>query len=264
MLCLLGAAMLSPGGLGLNNGLHAAMVARHTLDVNERTTMMANAHGWRHSRAGGRALTRGLLARSRAAERLSADFDTFLGRTVSARMMAEVDVDFQRDSSGGGILGGGVLGPCRRCCSARQVAADSAQLGRLSASDAGSHAVSEWSLLLWLAAPLLVGKLADEVSTVGMVRLWAGLGTSSLAAANLAWTWLSFTLVLIQGVQQSLYSMVPQAAGAEKGRQVSTYLTTSMLWTCVFLLLPLVGAWYAPHPLDPASPRPDVSIPTLT
>ena len=44
---------------------------------------------------------------------------------------------------GGVILGGGVRGPCRRCCSARQGAADSAQLGRLSAADAGSHGTSD-------------------------------------------------------------------------------------------------------------------------
>lgn len=160
---------------------------------------------------------------------------TFLGSSLSETFVAQANLGHlqRRGRTSGRRL-------CR--CFGRQPVDDSAFLGRLSTSDAG-HTTSEWSLLLWLAAPLLMGKIADEVSTVGMIRLWAELGTKELAAANLAWTWLAFTLVLVQGVQQALYSIVPQAAGGEKGRQVSSLLTSSMVWTCVILLLPIAVGW---------------------
>jgi Na+-driven multidrug efflux pump len=224
------AAMLGAGGIGLNNSLHAATRAFGALSLSERQTMVANAHGVRLGR--GSRETRGALGMPRA------ETATFLGGSLSETFIANVNLRSPHD-------GTGRCAGCRRwlrqCCAARQPVDDDASFGRLSMSDVG-NSVSEWSLLLWLAAPLLIGKLADEISTVGMIRLWGGLGTQSLAAANLAWTWLSFTLVLIQGVQQALYSIVPQAAGAEKNRQVSTMLTASMLWTCV-LLLPIAVGW---------------------
>ena len=223
--------MLGAGGIGLNNSLHAATRASGALSLNVRQTMVANAHG----------VQLGRLSRSAAAgggggtgQPLSEQEGTFLGRSLSETFIQNANV---RRRDGGG---------CRRCladcCAVRQPVDDDASFGRLSMSDVG-QSVGEWSLLLWLAAPLLIGKLADEISTVGMIRLWGGLGTQSLAAANLAWTWLSFTLVLIQGVQQALYSIVPQAAGAEKGRAVSAMLTASMLWSCVLLLLPIAVGW---------------------
>ena len=216
--------------------------------------MVANAHGVKLGRQSRSAAASG---GGRGGTGEGEQEGTFLGRSLSETFIANVNVQ-RRD-------GGGCRRCCADCCAARQPVDDDASFGRLSMSDASTHAlcqlraisrpsptdcglqvghsVGEWSLLLWLAAPLLIGKLADEISTVGMIRLWGGLGTQSLAAANLAWTWLSFTLVLIQGVQQALYSMVPQAAGAEKGRSVSAMLTASMLWTCVLLLLPIAVGW---------------------
>ena len=50
-----------------------------------------------------------------------------------------------------------------------------------------------------------------------MIMLWGRLGTQRLAAANLAWTWIHFTMVIIEGAQQALYSLVPQAMGEAAG-----------------------------------------------
>ena len=49
---------------------------------------------------------------------------------------------------------------------------------------------------------------------LAMYALWGMLGTAGLAAANIATTGMSFTLVTIYGLQQALYSLVPQAQGA--------------------------------------------------
>ena len=45
------------------------------------------------------------------------------------------------------------------------------------------------------------------------------------------------------GAQQSLFTMVPQAAGAGNSKQVSNILTMAMLWTCIVIAIP-VGVFY--------------------
>ena len=44
--------------------------------------------------------------------------------------------------------------------------------------------------------------------------------------------------VLIFAAVQSLFSLVPQAAGAGNSKMVSNYLIMGLLWSCVFLLIP--------------------------
>ena len=76
-----------------------------------------------------------------------------------------------------------------------------------------------------------------------MVMLWGQLGTQSLAAANLAWTWIHFTMVIIEGAQQALYSLVPQALGSRRMTELGTILTSALLWTCVVLVVPIACVW---------------------
>ena len=123
---------------------------------------------------------------------------------------------------------GGICGPCRLCCKkvrrSKQVADDTMQEGLITtpylsgqggeSSDISEQEGGEWSLVLSLALPLLGGKLADNVSTIGMQTLWGNLGTIALAAGNLATSYQYLTLAFIYGAQQAIYSMVPQATGA--------------------------------------------------
>ena len=77
-----------------------------------------------------------------------------------------------------------------------------------------------------------------------MQSLWGHLGTTALAAGNLATSYQYATLVIIYGSQQAIYSMVPQASGAGNNRQVGSQLTMFMLWTCVFLGVPTTIVWW--------------------
>ena len=76
-----------------------------------------------------------------------------------------------------------------------------------------------------------------------MVALWSRLGTQALASANLAWTWMHVTLVLIDGAQQAQYSLVPQALGSGRKQDLGAVLTSALAWTCVILLIPICCVW---------------------
>lgn len=161
-----------------------------------------------------------------------------------------------------GTRSGGIFGPCRWCCSKvrgrrEQPAEDSMAEGLMTspylggggaeaAAQAGGEEEQggEWTLLLSLAAPLLFGKLADNVSTIGMQTLWGNLGTVALAAGNLATSYQYLTLAFIYGAQQAIYSMVPQATGAGNNKQVGAQLNMFMLWTCVYMGVPTTILWW--------------------
>jgi MATE family multidrug resistance protein len=162
-----------------------------------------------------------------------------------------------------GSLRGGICGPCRLCCSKvrrkQQPADDTMQEGLITSANLGGAYSSEteateeesgeWTLLLSLAMPLLGGKLADNVSTIGMQTLWGNLGTVALAAGNLATSYQYLTLAFIYGAQQAIYSMVPQATGAGNNKQVGAQLNMFMLWTCVYMGVPTTILWWFMGPL---------------
>lgn len=92
------------------------------------------------------------------------------------------------------------------------------------------------------SSPHSVACVADT-QVIGMVALWSQLGTQALASANLAWTWIHVTLVFIDGAQQAQYSLVPQALGSGRKRELGAILTSSLAWTCIILLVPICCVW---------------------
>ena len=140
---------------------------------------------------------------------------------------------------------------------------------------------SEVYLLWQLAWPLLIANIAEEVSVLGMFIIWSALdscggvaddpsvnckdafysagisagepacpagctyndGTDQLAAANDMYSGTQFTIVFIFGIQQALYTMVPQAAGAGSNRQVGVLLQTVLFWCVIVFGLPTALSW---------------------
>eukprot|EP01046_Picozoa_sp_COSAG06_P034289 COSAG06_NODE_3581_length_5158_cov_1.957304_3_plen_616_part_00 len=98
---------------------------------------------------------------------------------------------------------------------------------------------SEWALVILLALPLALGKLADELAMVGLVAMWGRMGTTALAAGNYSQSWQQLALAFMYGSQQALFTMVPQAAGAGNSKLVGNILTMSMLWTCIAIAGPV-------------------------
>jgi hypothetical protein len=135
--------------------------------------------------------------------------------------------------------------------------------------------------LLWkLALPLLVANVAEELSTIYMYIFWASLGTctglsdsgvdcssefrnhglkaassdcpsgcdyddgtTQLAAANNMYSGTQFSIVVIFGAQQAVYTMAPQAAGAGANKQVGVILQMVLFWSLVVLGLPTALSW---------------------
>jgi hypothetical protein len=56
---------------------------------------------------------------------------------------------------------------------------------------------SEWWLVLVLAMPLALGKLADEVSMIGLNAIWGRMGTTALAAGNYGMSWMNLAIVVV-------------------------------------------------------------------
>lgn len=113
------------------------------------------------------------------------------------------------------------------------------------ASSAGlAVEVSEWKLVGQLAMPLMFGKVADEISTVSSMAFYGHLGTAALAASTIAYSGMNFTLVFVYGLQQAAYTLVPQASGSGNTKQVGTVLSMMMLWTCVFIMIPIIISWF--------------------
>jgi Na+-driven multidrug efflux pump len=135
----------------------------------------------------------------------------------------------------------------------------------------------EWYLLGKLALPLLVANVAEEISTLAMYIFWANLdsctgqgafcaeqfekaglgadstacpsgcayddGTNQLAAANDMYSGTQFSIVVIFGAQQAVYTMAPQAAGAGNNKQVGVLLQLVLFWSIVVLGVPTALSW---------------------
>lgn len=230
--------MMQSGGVG--SGMTSLKFAAHQRSAlggvqrRNRDSIVAAAHGVPADRASINAFlsTRGQEAYS--------EYGTasFRGGFIGADMMGEGSA---LAFGAAGERAGGVFGPCRWCflkCPCKRSRAqpdeDTMQVGLLTSPQLGLHAIGEgaggaeedergeWHLVMMLALPLLFGKLADEVSTIGMQTLWGNLGTVALAAGNLATSYQYLTLATIYGAQQAIYSMVPQATGGALAYDSST------------------------------------------
>lgn len=89
-----------------------------------------------------------------------------------------------------------VAGPAGRRAS---VAIQMHSLEALFEEDAqtGDLKKSEWNIVFFLALPLVISNLADEVGMIGLIALWGRLGTVSLAAGNFCTAWLELALVVM-------------------------------------------------------------------
>jgi Na+-driven multidrug efflux pump len=283
--------MLSSGGLGLSHSRFRSTLARSQLSADTRQSLVASAHGYRtttrSSSSDTTSAARQLELAAGSADRITAlrvladggggarETDHFLGTgsmdpsnlpTIRSGRALRADTPLLPP---GGEHDHGTLPWWKRCMKRVHPPLDTMTAGMRSTSGEPSEADApdhdEWSLIMWLAAPMLLGKLADEGSTIGMsqfnalvvalpryiayaplagmIMLWGRLGTQRLAAANLAWTWIHFTMVIIEGAQQALYSLVPQAMGSGRTRELGTILTSALLWTCVVLIVPISCVW---------------------
>lgn len=102
---------------------------------------------------------------------------------------------------------------------------------------------SEIALLWALGWPLLVGRVADEISWLLIFHYWGMMGTAYSGAGYDAYSGMQFSLVFIFGAQQALYTMVPQATGAGNERQVGVLLQLVLFWTTIVLGLPTALSW---------------------
>jgi Na+-driven multidrug efflux pump len=102
---------------------------------------------------------------------------------------------------------------------------------------------SEIALLWDLGWPLLIGRIADEISWLLIFHYWGMMGTAYSGAGYDAYSGMQFSLVFIFGAQQALYTMVPQATGAGNEKQVGVLLQVVLLWTTVIMGLPTALSW---------------------
>jgi Na+-driven multidrug efflux pump len=102
---------------------------------------------------------------------------------------------------------------------------------------------SETALLWDLGWPLLIGRIADEISWLLIFHYWGMMGTAYSGAGYDAYSGMQFSLVFIFGAQQALYTMVPQATGAGNEKQVGVLLQVVLLWTTIIMGLPTALSW---------------------
>ena len=102
---------------------------------------------------------------------------------------------------------------------------------------------SEIALLWALGWPLLIGRVADEISWLLIFHYWGMMGTAYSGAGYDAYSGMQFSLVFIFGAQQALYTMVPQATGAGNEKQVGVLLQLVLFWTTIVLGLPTALSW---------------------
>ena len=110
-------------------------------------------------------------------------------------------------------------------------------------SGSGEEERSETRLLWELGWPLLIARVADEVSWLSIYAFWGQMGSAVSGAGYDAYTGMQFTLVFIFGAQQALYTMVPQATGAGNTTQVGALLQLVLFWTTVVLGVPTALSW---------------------
>eukprot|EP01043_Picozoa_sp_COSAG02_P017763 COSAG02_NODE_813_length_16901_cov_45.562135_5_plen_155_part_00 len=153
--------MLASGGnIGLSNSRFRTSVARSSLSRRGRESVFANAHGYRAMRM------------SRGAE---VDSNRVTAHSIIARASGDPEGGSQH------FLGTGNLtfenlptvslqaiseSEEERCCSRAHPAVDTMLAGMISISEPIEDEVehNEWKLIVWLALPMLLGKLADEGS----------------------------------------------------------------------------------------------------
>ena len=110
--------------------------------------------------------------------------------------------------------------------------------------DASAEEERSETRLLWeLGWPLLIARVADEVSWLSIYAFWGQMGSAVSGAGYDAYTGMQFTLVFIFGAQQALYTMVPQATGAGNTAQVGALLQLVLFWTTVVLGVPTALSW---------------------
>ena len=115
---------------------------------------------------------------------------------------------------------------------------------------------SEWWLVIVLALPLALGMGAEQSTQVGLNAVWGRMGTTALAAGNYATNWMSLGSLVIFSAVQSLFSLVPQAAGTANTMLVSNLLTMGLLWNCVFVMLPSAAFFFF---IGDLAPLPDTA-----
>ena len=168
--------MLASGRMhGLHTG-RASVGGQSKLHSSAQGSLLASAHGFRGPDG------RKAFLSSRGGEAfLVTRRSHFIGGDLAGFDQAELA---RITSTDGGLVS--FLCPCcrRRARKKKGPAASEltesitvdSRLDSVSSSSGGEES-SEWVLLLALAAPLLAGKVADEFSTIFMVRLWGMLGT---------------------------------------------------------------------------------------
>lgn len=153
--------MLASGGnIGLSNSRFRTSVARSSLSRRGRESVFANAHGYRAMRMSrrpevnsNRITAHSIIAR--ASGESGGGSEHFLGTenltfenlpTMSLQAISESEEE--------------------RCCSRAHPTVDTMLAGMMSVSEPIEHEAerNEWKLILWLALPMLLGKLADEGS----------------------------------------------------------------------------------------------------
>lgn len=102
---------------------------------------------------------------------------------------------------------------------------------------------SELPLLWALGWPLLFARVIDEFAGMTLNHLTGQMNDTDQAAAYNTYNGQQFTLVLIFGAQQALYTMVPQATGAGRNKQVGVVLQLVLFWVCAVLGLPTFISW---------------------
>ena len=103
---------------------------------------------------------------------------------------------------------------------------------------------SEWWLVIVLALPLALGMGVEQSTQIGLNAVWGRMGTTALAAGNYATNWMQLGSLVIYSAVQSLFSVVPQAAGTANTTLVSNLLTVGLLWNCVFVMLPSAAFFF--------------------
>ena len=153
--------MLASGGnIGLSNSRFRSSVARSRLSRRGRESVFANAHGYRAPRTSrdtegdtNRITAHSIITRESGEPEGGSEH--FLGTqnltidnlpTMSLQTISESEEE--------------------RCCSRAHPAVDTMVAGMVSVSDPIDDEAepNEWRLILWLALPMLVGKMADEGS----------------------------------------------------------------------------------------------------
>ena len=130
------------------------------------------------------------------------------------------DPRFWDDGGGGGARYNGRRERRREQEMQMQLLGASAEGAGSEGGDASAEEERSETRLLWeLGWPLLIARVADEVSWLSIYAFWGQMGSAVSGAGYDAYTGMQFTLVFIFGAQQALYTMVPQATGAGTRRR---------------------------------------------